>query len=253
VTLPAPASSHRASRALVFAALLRAASLGKPAAAGPDKLLGWLRVQRDAKGSYGGALATLAAVRALLGGPAEDTRPATVTVTMEGGATREVQVGPNATVEVPLGPKALSVQLGLTGPGVLARLVRPGVRSWSSPPDSSSSPIALDLTWPPNARAGHKGVLRVSVSSRGRKAMTADVRIPLPPGVALAEKTEGVRQIQGQLVVRLALDDSGTETLLELPIRFGLAGRFTVPEARARSAFEESARSIAPARPLVVK
>lgn len=253
VTLPPAASKDRTSRALVFAALLRAASLGKPAAAGPDKLLAWLRVQRDAAGGYGSALATLAAVRAMLAGPAEDTRPATVAVAAEGGASKEVQVGPNATVEVPLGARALSVELGVTGPGVLARLVRPGVRSWSSPPDSSASPIALDVTWPADAKAGHKGVLRVSASSRGSRPVVADVRIPLPPGAALAERTEGVQQIQGQLVLRPSLDADGTETLLELPIRFGLAGRFTVPEARARSAFEEGGRAIAPARPLLVK
>lgn len=253
VTLPASASKSRVSRALVFAALLRAAALGKPSVAGPDKLLSWLQVQRDAQGSYGSALATLAAMRAMLSGPAEDTRPTTVTVTMEGGVTREVQVAPGATVEVPLGAKVLSVELAAAGPGVLARLVRPGVRAWSSPPDSSASPIALDVTWPEAAKAGQKGVLRVSVSHRGARSVTADVRIPLSPGAQLAEKTAGVQQIQGQLVLRPTLDAEGTETLLELPIRFALAGRFTVPEARARLAFEEGARSIAPARPLLVK
>ena len=253
VTLPASASKNRASRALVFAALLRAAGLGKPSAAGPDKLAAWLRVQRDAEGSYGSTLATLAAVRALLGGAAEDTRPTTVTVVLEGGATRQVQVGPDATVEVPLGAKVLSVELAVAGPGVVARLVRPGVRAWSSPPDTSSGPIALDITWPENAKAGQKGVLRVSLAGRGSRSITADVRIPLPPGASLAEKTHEVRQINGQLVMRRALDPDGTETLFELPIRFGLSGRFTVPEARARSAFEESGRSIAPARPLLVK
>lgn len=253
VTLPAAASANRASRALVFAALLRGAGLGKPAAAGPDRLQAWLRVQRDAEGSYGSALATLAAVRALLASPAEAEQPTKVTVTVEGAAPREVVVGPNATVEVPLGPKALSVELAAAGPGVLARLVRPGLRAWASPPDSSASPIALELTWPEDARAGRKGVLHVAVSGRASRAMTADVRIPLPPGASLAERTAGVQQIQGVLVLRPSLDAQGTATFLELPIRFALAGRFTVPEARARPAFEEGARAVAPARPLVVR
>ena len=63
VTLPAAVSKDRASRALVFAALLRVASIGKSAAT-PDKLAAWLRVQRDVQGGYGSSLATLAAVRA---------------------------------------------------------------------------------------------------------------------------------------------------------------------------------------------
>lgn len=82
--------------------------------------------------------------------------------------------------------------------------------------------------------------------------MMIDLRIPLPPGVTLAEGSSAVRQIQGQLVVRAYLDGRGTDTSLDLPIRFGLPGTFTVPEARARPAFEDGARAIAPARPLRV-
>ncbi len=51
----------------------------------------------------------------------------------------------------------------------------------------------------------------------------------------------------------LPLDPSGTDMSFDLPIRFALAGRFTVPEARGRPAFEEGARALAPARPLRVQ
>ena len=76
---------------------------------------------------------------------------------------------------------------------------------------------------------------------------------PLPPGASLAARVDGVRQIQGTLVIRAELDSSPLPKLLEIPIRFGLAGQLTVPEARARVAFEDLARAVAPARPLRVE
>jgi hypothetical protein len=42
-------------------------------------------------------------------------------------------------------------------------------------------------------------------------------------------------------------------TTIEVPVHFGLAGKVMVPEARATVAFEEIARAIAPARPLVIR
>jgi hypothetical protein len=250
VTLPPAASKDRASRALVFAALLRAASIGKPSVASPDKIAAWLRVQRDVQGGYGTPLATLAAVRALINQPAEAQEITKVTIVAE-GVTKEIVVHANETVTVPLGAKVLAVDLDATGPGVVARLARPGLRLWSSPPDTTSSPIALDVQWPEQPKVGVKQVLRIVVSSRASRALMTDVRIPLPPGVALAEGGTSARQIQGQLVVRTHLDADGTASTLELPIRFGLAGRFTIPEARAR-ADEEGTLTIAPARPLRV-
>ncbi len=251
VTLPAAAMKDRTSRALVFAALLRTASLGKAPAATPDRIAAWLRVQRDVTGSYGSTLATLAAVRALLSGPAGAQAPTKVTV-IAGGVRKEVEVKPNATVDVPLGASVTQVELTSEGPGLIARLFRPGVRAWSSPPDTSSAPIAFDVTWPEKPKAGTKDVLHVSASTKTGRSLMADLRVPLPPGVALAEGLAFVRQIQGQLVVRVPLDPSGTDVSLDLPIRFALAGRFTVPEARGRPAFEEGARVLAPARPLRV-
>ena len=62
-----------------------------------------------------------------------------------------------------------------------------------------------------------------------------------------------MRQVQGVLSIRRALDSSGLPVEIDLPLRFGLAGRVTVPEARAIVAFEEAGRALAPARPLVIK
>jgi hypothetical protein len=62
-----------------------------------------------------------------------------------------------------------------------------------------------------------------------------------------------VRQIQGVLSIRRTLDAGDAPTVLELPLRFALEGRFTVPEARARVAFEDLPRTVVPARPIVVR
>ncbi len=248
VTLSPATSKDRASRALVFAALLRSASIGKPSVATPDKLAAWLRVQRDVQGGYGSPLATLAAVRALINQPAEAQEVTKVSIVAD-GVTKEVVVHANETVTVPLGAKVLAVDLESTGPGVVARLARPGLRLWSSPPDTTSSPIALDVQWPEQPKAGVKQVLRILASSRASRYLNIDVRIPLPPGAALAEGGTRARQIQGQIVVRTRLDADGTSTPLELPIRFGLAGKFTIPEARARTD-EDAAPTIAAARPI---
>jgi hypothetical protein len=69
----------------------------------------------------------------------------------------------------------------------------------------------------------------------------------------LAEPVSGIRQVQGTLIVRAELDSSRLPFLLGIPLRFGLPGRVTVPEARARIAFEDLPRSIAPARPLRIE
>jgi hypothetical protein len=80
-----------------------------------------------------------------------------------------------------------------------------------------------------------------------------DARLPLPPGAALAEPVEGVRMLQGVLALRRSLDDSSLPAIVEVPVRFRLAGRMIVPEAHARLAFEEAPRAIAPARGLAVR
>ena len=71
-------------------------------------------------------------------------------------------------------------------------------------------------------------------------------------GVTLAAPVSGVRQVQGTLVVRIDRPADRVAPHLEIPLRFALAGRVTVPEARARVALEELPRAVAPARALVV-
>jgi hypothetical protein len=252
ITLPEGEARSRAARAVVYAALLRGARLGKPSAAPPDRLAAWIAVQRDADGGYGSALATRSVVRALLAAAPEEKAPARVVV-KSGALRREVEVPPSARVEVPLDAGAVAVDLEVTGPGVLARLERPVVRPWTRPPEAPESPLVVDATWPSDARTGRPGVLAVSVRHARGRATTADLRIPLPPGVSLAEPVAGVRQVQGVLLVRRSLDANGLPVQIDLPLRFGLAGRFTVPELEAVVAHAEEPRALAPARPLVVR
>ena len=77
--------------------------------------------------------------------------------------------------------------------------------------------------------------------------------MPLPTGARLAAKVDGVRQVQGVLLIQRVVDGTGLPGVLQLPIRLALAGRFTVPEAEARLADEQSPRALISSRPLVVK
>ena len=43
------------------------------------------------------------------------------------------------------------------------------------------------------------------------------------------------------------------EGLIDVPVRFGLAGRVTLPEARASVALENERRTVVPARPLLIR
>jgi hypothetical protein len=135
----------------------------------------------------------------------------------------------------------------------VARFERPVLRLWSHPPAEAASPLHLEALWPDGAKAGKTGTLRLRLRHTLAAALTADVTVPLPPGVTLAEPVNGVRQVQGVLSIRRGVDASDAPTVIELPLRFALGGRFVVPEARARVAFEEMPRAVAPARPLRVE
>ncbi|MEJ7734728.1 MAG: hypothetical protein WKG00_36730 [Polyangiaceae bacterium] len=251
IVLPPARAADRASRALVYAALLRTHGVGSPAAPA-DRLTAWLLVQRDAFGGYGSAEATRNTVRALLAAappPRGDTR-----VTIEGaGVTRTVTVKPNGLVEVPLGGGAgEEIEIRTEGPGLVARLERPALRPWSRPP-ARTGPVDLELTWPKAPVAGEVARLAVTVSQHTGRQSTVAVRIPLPAGVALAAPVEGTRQLQGALLLRIPVDGSGAATPLQIPLRFALAGRMTAPEARAELVREQLPETVAPAQPIVVR
>jgi hypothetical protein len=252
ISLVSTLASRRSARAIVFSSLLRSIQLRRAGTASAAKLSAWILVQRDTQGGYGSTEATRSVVRALLAEGVQRGEPSRVTVNV-GGARRNVEVGPSAHLVIPLDPRTTNVGLEVKGQGVIARFERPILRLWSHPPDEASGGLRVEASWPTRARAGGTGVVRLSVWNALSRSLTADLRIPLPPGAALAEPIRGVRQVQGLLTVRRGVDASVLPTAIEIPVRFSLGGHLTVPEAIARVAFEEAAPTVIPARPLTIQ
>ena len=247
--------AERARRATIYAALLRTQRYGSSAATA-DALFGRLATLRDVTGGYGSSRATVAVVRALLSSQLEShgTTRVHVGVARSGAVAafaRDVEVPESGFIVVPLPASTLDVSVQSAGPGVVARFERPVLRLWTHPPPPQESPVGLDVVWPTDSVAGLTGTLRLTVRHSLDSAVVIDTRVPLPPGVTLGAPTNGAAQVQGVLVVRQATDRNGT--VIEIPLRFGLAGKMTVPEATARIARSSSAPATAPARALLVR
>jgi hypothetical protein len=253
--------SGRAERALITAALLRSVKVGNTPA-NADVLFARLSRMRDANGGYGSSAATLAVTQALLSSQLDGhgvTRVHVVVPEKKGvpAFATDVVVPEDGSVRVPLSANVLDVTVSTEGPGLVADLERPVLRLWSRPPPPVSSPVNLEVVWPSEARAGHVDTVRVMLRHSMTQAQLLDVRIPLPPGVSLAEAigkgTEGaiVSEIQGVLAIRWNVDRS--VSVIDVPVRFALSGSYTVPEANAHIAKEALAETQAPARVLSVR
>lgn len=244
----------RSLRALVYAALLRGHTFGSSPAK-QDALFGRITQLRDANGSFGSSSATLAVVRALLASQLASTSTAPLRVHVKAkGFERRIDVAPDGFVNVPLPSSAVAATIEVDGrqEGVAARLERPVLRSWSRPPPAQPSPLSLEVSWPTDAKAATTGVLRISVrteESTSGPGAEVDLRIPLPPGVTLGAATKGMSQLQGVLAIRESVHRS---TVIEAPVRFGLAGKLTAPEAIARLTRSPRAPATAPARTITV-
>jgi hypothetical protein len=251
ITLPGARAKDRSARATVFAALLVAARSPSPGPAPAGLLTAWALVQRDTDGGYGSPSATRAVVRSLLDADADRASKSIVTV-IEDDRRRSIEVDPSSLFTLPLDAKTRAVRLETKGPGVIARLDRLVLRPWTRPPEGGESPVHLSVTWP-SARAGKTAVVRLSLRHDLGRPATIDTRLPLPPGVSLAEPVRGARQVQGILSIRTAMDASALPTTIELPLRFALGGVVTVPEGSSRLAFEEAPRALSPPRPLQIE
>ncbi len=241
----------RADRALVYAALLRAGNMGTVTAT-PETLFAGLAKLRDALGGYGSPATTSAVVRALLSSQLAGHGASRVVVTTEGSAPRSVDVAEGAFVDVALPAHARAVHIETVGPGLVARLERPALRAFTHPPPPGASAVKVEAVWPSDAQAGKTGTLRLVLSQSRAGSETVDTRVPLPPGVSLASSgTRGVHQMQGRLLVRWSTPSTGT--FVDIPVRFGLRGRFTAPEISARLADETSGVATGPAQTLVVR
>lgn len=111
--------------------------------------------------------------------------------------------------------------------------------------------MSVDVTWPESAKAGGTAPLRLHVKHGKSEKVEIDVRVPLPPGVTLGAAVPGVAEVQGVLAVRLPVDRDGS--VLEVPMRFGLGGKTTAPEATARISRSTSGVATSPARAVVVR
>ena len=236
---------QRADRATVYAALLRGSQLGASPASAPT-IFAKLAALRDATGGYGSSAATLAVVRAL------------VTSQLAGhGATharvggRTVDVPESGSIAIDLPENALSVVVETEGPGAMVRFERPALRLFTHPPPPSAAGIGLEVIWPAQARSHFAETLRVIVHNAADNDEEVDVRIPLPPGASLAAPVAGATQIEG--VLRLRQTTTTTGALVELPIRFALAGTVTVPEATARASRSASTAATAPSRVVQIR
>lgn len=251
VVLDPQLAADRSVRALVYAALARTADLGKKSPAPVDRLLGWLEAQRDAQGGYGSSLATLAALRAFLAAPDDPATPSRVAV--EGGGVKVTwTLRSGSSVSLPMSVKSRSLRIQVDGPPVMARVLHKELRPWSRPPWGAASPVGLEVVWPDNAQLGKPATMRVVLKHSLGRETTVDARIPLPPGVRVVGAVPEARIMPGLLFLRWKANASTLPHVLEIPIRFELAGKMRVPEAHARLAFEESERAVAPARPITV-
>ena len=117
-------------------------------------------------------------------------------------------------------------------------------------PDTTVAPLTVAAEWPNEAKAGSTGVVHVTYRSALGRDATIWTKLPLPPGVELAAQTKDVSIRQGIVHVKTT---AGAEHTLALPVRFTLPGKLLVREAETRAVSEEVARSLTPARTLIVR
>jgi hypothetical protein len=216
-----------------------------------------LLVERDGKGGYGSAEATLQVVRALLENGGDSPSPATIRCTELSAkgkevAQRDLALAAGSTVTLPLSPDAASVRIETSSPGLLARAQRPLFRSFFLPADPAASPIHLDLAMPESPSKEGLGSVQVNLRHDLDRSVDIMVRMPLPPGAMLAEKIAGMWQVQGAIYVRTSLDSDSLPRVILIPLRFTLSGTVALPEATARATDEEVPIARAPARPLTI-
>lgn len=257
LVLPDHLRGDRAARSLLLAALVRTSQLWpaeRRALAG--ELWARLRSERDAHGGYGSPESTRHVVAALLRAEDATATAATVRYTELSGNGKTLGQGTrtlpaNGTLALALSPATTSVRIE-TSAGLLARSERPLFRSFFRPVEPSSSPLHIDLAMPKAPTRDRYAPLQVTLRHELGRPAPLTVRIPLPPGASLAEKVADTWQVQGAVYLRTRLDSDDLPRVLEVPLRFTLAGQVTMPEATARITDDDVPPARAPARPLVV-
>lgn len=239
----------RAEQAIILSALARSAPswTSRPDAA--RVLVNRVLSLRDAHGGYGSAEATRDVVRALA---SLETRPATAShvVVKEGKKEHVLDVPANATATLLLPPGARELDVRTEGGPVLVRFVRPALRSFGAAAELTVAPITVTTEWPTEATVGSTGVLHVTYKRGIGRPLAVATRLPLPPGVDLAEAVSNVHVRQGALHIEATPD--GTTTL-SIPVRFRLPGRFVIAPSETRGRSDEEPRITTPAGTLTVR
>ncbi|HET6147256.1 MAG TPA: alpha-2-macroglobulin family protein [Polyangia bacterium] len=261
LVLPAAQASDRAARAIVMAALTRARKLGTvdaTVAAAAARVWPRLLAERDPAGGYGSAQATRIVVAALL-----EADPAVVARTTirwseigrdgRAGVEGSVTLAASGSTTIALPPTATGVHVESSAPGVLARVERLALRPFGRPLDPTASPLHFEIDPPRAAAAESTSLLQISLRHDLGRGAAVVARIPLPPGAALAERVDDIRQVQGALYLRATLDSDPLPRVIAVPVRFALSGTVTWPEATARIDDDELPTARAPARPLVIR
>lgn len=226
-------AGDRQARALVAAALLRAAKLGERPSMAPELLLGHLAELQDPSGGFGSVVATRAAIEALAGSGLVDPAEASATLDDGQGHRLELPIAPGQRRRVLFGRETTSVKLVTTGPA-LAKISQPVWRSWWRPVLASDPAFGVAALWPAKAELGRSALLHLEVKNPWSSAESVELRLPLPPGAHLAEESPGVVEREGVLIVQLTAPGSTVSTVLDVPLRFRLLGELTAPEGRAR-------------------
>lgn len=254
-------AGDRAAKAIVYAALVRATALGYVAPAPADTLVGWLLVQRAPDGGFGAIASSRAVVEALtsVSGGKEAKRVIVTELDGEGeaiGRPREVVV--EGATRLPLDPRTRRVDVTFASVGhapatarggLLVRLDQPVLRGFSFTPSARdlANPLTMEVKWPGNATTTETSSLEVRIVAKSTSTMSVMARIPLPPGASLAEPVDGVKQIGGALLVTGEAGGGGVSVPTMIPLRFALAGDFTLPESTVRATSDDgtTARALA--------
>jgi hypothetical protein len=257
MVLPSHLAGNRAARSIVLVALERYGQWPNTKQDLRPTLRARLLVERDGNGGYGSAEATRRVVRALLADDSAKAQATTIRYTElsdEGKslAQGKVDLAADQSAAVTLSPAAARVQVETSSPGVLVRAQRPLFRSFLRPVDAGASPLHVDLTMPKAPLANRLADLQVTLGHEVGRRIPVVVRIPLPPGASLAEKTENLSQVQGAIYLRTSLDSDSLPRVLSVPLRFTIAGTVTMPEVTAHITDDELPVARAPARPVVI-
>jgi len=245
------------AKVIVYAALLRARGAGWIRTASADLLLGWLSVQRESDGGYGTTRASRAALQAIVAAK-PSARPGSLRITMfdaEGDSLgeRSLKIDDSGGGRTELAANTASVRVDTDTP-VLVRLERLTLKKYrlEAAPQTTAAPVTVALRYPSGLRAGGAGSLEVAVRGEPGARRSFIVRVPLPPGVTVAEAVSGVEAMPGLILIKVDTDDAGIAVPSLVPLRFSLGGNFLAPPAEITDLDDVSIKETSTAARIVV-